>query len=302
EARPQPPLECFKGMRAIIVGHNSTIRGILESQSRTFGLDVTSLGDAAAALEELRQAAFQNRPYRIGLLDMGLRGMDGLQLARAIRAESGLPSIHLVLLGSMSQRSQVAYASSTEFQGCLIKPIRESKLLECLRASVPTASASAPESAAAIPLSVIRSLVSAGVKSRPRILLVEDNIVNQRVALKMLERVGAVVDIACNGLEAIAAFEANTYEAVLMDCQMPELDGYAATNAIRRREKAVGVRVPIIALTANALEGDRERCIAAGMDDFLSKPFKAEDLTLMIQRWVYGDALPNPECPAQSTG
>jgi CheY-like chemotaxis protein len=243
---------------------------------------VVSVDGSISALRELQEAAKNGLRYEIGLIDMGMPDMDGFQLARAIRADPALADMKLVLLTSMLQRSQVSDVSSVGFNAFLVKPIHEAKLLECVQAVIANHrvdARKAPER-----LVTPESLSATARRQRPRVLLAEDNAVNRKVAVRMLERFGCNVDVAANGQEAVEACQGKTYALILMDCQMPDLDGLAATRMIREMENAK--RTPIIALTAHALPGDRERCIEAGMDDHVPKPIKSEDLARALARWL----------------
>jgi len=190
--------------------------------------------------------------------------------------------MRLVLTSARFHHAPVADWREAGFQGCLFKPFRESRLVECLKSVYADAS-----HAKARPrdLESIESLVETRAILRPRVLLVEDNLVNQKVAARMLERLGASVDVASNGRDAVALVERQRYSIVLMDCQMPDIDGFAATEAIRASEAQRGTHVPIVALTANAMLGDRDRCIASGMDDYVAKPVKLADLARILNRW-----------------
>ncbi len=284
DAQPSIEVSNLAGVRTLIVDDNATNRRILEIQTRSWGMCPTSVEDGTAALDELRRAAARSQPYGLGLLDMGMPGMDGFQLARAIRADSALEGTKLVLLSSMLQRSRVSEVAPAGFQGFLTKPLREAKLLECLHAVLAGQVPKGYE--APSPLITIESLSDTARRRRPRVLLAEDNAVNLKVAVRMLEKMGCNVDIAVNGHEAVKACSRSTYAVILMDCQMPDLDGFAATRAIRLSETGSDRHVPIIALTAHALPGDREQCLEAGMDDYLPKPIKAQELARVLARWL----------------
>jgi PAS domain S-box-containing protein len=275
----------LQDVRTLIVDDNATNRRILELQTTRFGLSSRSMVDGRSALIELKRAADAGEPYELALLDMGMPDMSGLELARAVRGDPRLAAIRLVVLSSLSERACIEDFPAAMFQACLGKPFRESKLLECLYAVFADRAGPMP-SASTVRQTPIGLLMGTGLRRRLRVLLAEDNLVNQKVAVRMLERLGVAVDVAGNGLEAVAAAARSRYALILMDCQMPELDGFGATAAIRRAETESGDHVPIVALTANAMQGDREHCLEAGMDGYLTKPMKFDDLAIALQRWA----------------
>jgi signal transduction histidine kinase/DNA-binding response OmpR family regulator len=281
-ASERPSHDGWRGARTLIVQHHATHRSALEVLAERCGLKATSAVDAASALRELERAAHDGAPYDLGLLDAHLTGMDGVALGRAIRNDARLSAMRLVLTSSRFHHAPVADWREAGFQGCLFKPFRESRLVECLKSVYADASRA---NARPRDLESIESLVETRAILRPRVLLVEDNLVNQKVAARMLERLGASVDVASNGRDAVALVERQRYSIVLMDCQMPDIDGFAATEAIRASEAQRGTHVPIVALTANAMLGDRDRCIASGMDDYVAKPVKLADLARILNRW-----------------
>jgi PAS domain S-box-containing protein len=287
------------GLRTLIVDDNATNRRILELQMTRFGLVPRSMVNGQSALLELKRAADAGEAYDLGLIDTCLTDLAAKELVRVIRADPRLASIRLVGMSSMIERSQEADHLAQGFRASLRKPFRESKLLECLYGVFADRAAPAPIVPSVIP-SGMASLMATGLRRRLRLLLAEDNLVNQKVAVRMLERLGVAVDVAGNGLEAVGAATRTRYALVLMDCQMPELDGFDATAAIRRAEAVTGDHVPIIALTANAMHGDRERCLMAGMDDYITKPMKMEDLSLALKRWT-NDASCAPASPRGAT-
>jgi two-component system, sensor histidine kinase and response regulator len=214
-------------------------------------------------------------------------------LARAIKADPLLSRTPLVLLTSVAHRGSAGEAEHAGFSAFLLKPIRQSQLYDCIATVIGAAS-----EPAAPRLITGETLRDAPAAIRARVLLAEDNVVNQRVAVRMLEKLGCRVDVATNGLEAVEASGRIGYHCIFMDCQMPDMDGYEATAAIRQREAQTGGRVPIIAMTANALESDRERCLGAGMDDYVSKPVQPKQLATTVEKWVAGGATPRRPTPA----
>jgi two-component system sensor histidine kinase/response regulator len=277
------------GLRALIVDDNSSNRDILARHLNSWGVEVVAKESSADALAVLD--ADEGPRFDFALLDDQMPGMDGIQLAKRIRDDSRLAALRLIMLTTRDH-----YENNSEtvqlFAAILTKPLRRSQLLNCVtRAMTAAPDAGLEETAirSALPATAARTFV-------PKILLVEDNPVNREVAVGMLESLGCVAHAAENGWLALEAVNNDAYDAVLMDCQMPVMDGLTATTELRRREQnAGGARLPIIALTANAMEGDRERCLAAGMDDFLSKPFSQQQLATLLKRWLALHVLPESE-------
>jgi two-component system sensor histidine kinase/response regulator len=277
------------GVRALIVDDNASNREILQQHLQSWGVEVVAVETSAAALAALTAA--DGAPFDLALVDDQMPGMDGIQLAKVIRQDSRWSALRLILQSTRDDHDSSS-ESSRLFAAILTKPLRRSQLFGCVSRVMtmqpkpvmdPSAAGSGPA-------------VSAARAVGPKILLVEDNPVNREVAVGMLESLGCVTDAAENGRLAIEAMNVATYDAVLMDCQMPVMDGLTATGEIRRREHTSGAaRVPIIALTANAMEGDRERCLAAGMDDFLSKPFTQQQLATLLRRWLALRTLPESD-------
>ncbi len=287
------PLEDLTGLRVLIVEDNPTNRAILQNQVSGWGMSDGSAERGAQALDMLRAAAARNAPYDLAIIDMKMPGMDGVELARAIKADPALFGVPLIMLSSILSPGETASAREAGIVTHLSKPVRPTDLLRAIaQAAGVSQHASQP--------------AAAGEERRridARVLLVEDSAVNQEVALAMLKSVGCEVRLAENGREAVAAVHDGRFDLILMDCQMPEMDGFEATAAIRKLEvarAAPGARVPIIALTANVLGGDRERCLAAGMDDYLAKPFKQEQLWSVLAKWITGT--PDAPAPTSVTG
>jgi CheY-like chemotaxis protein/HPt (histidine-containing phosphotransfer) domain-containing protein len=239
------------------------------------------------ALERLRSAAAQDAPYELVILDMRMPGMNGLELARAITDEPRLGAPRLILLTSMGTRSRDQAIQEAGIDAWLTKPVRQSPLYDSI-ATVMGHAAAAVEPEVAHP-----SLLPAPARFRARILVVEDNAVNQKVAVRLLEKLGYRADVAASGHEALEALARRAYALVLMDCQMPEMDGFEATAAIRQAE-GTARHTPIVAMTANAMAGDRERCLAVGMDDYVSKPVQPRELAATLKRWVPASAPAEP--------
>jgi two-component system sensor histidine kinase/response regulator len=287
---PLPPMNSV-GLRALIVDDNASNREILRQHLQSWGVEVVAAESGAAALAAL--SAEDGATFDLGLVDEQMPGMDGLQLAKLIRQEPRWSSLRLILLSKRDDHDGGS-ESSQYFSAMLAKPLRRSQVLGCVTRVMTMQPGAAMDGAPAGSASAVHA--SAARTVGPSILLVEDNPVNREVAVGMLESLGCATDTAENGWMALKAMNAATYDAVLMDCQMPVMDGLAATGEIRRREQSSGAaRVPIIALTANAMEGDRERCLAAGMDDFLSKPFTQQQLATLLRRWLALRVLPETE-------
>jgi CheY-like chemotaxis protein len=276
------PLESSKltDTKLLIVEDNDTNRDILQNYALSWGMSVDAVSNALSALDLLRKAACIQTPYDLVIIDMKMAGMNGLELGQRIKADPELAHIPLVMLTSTLFKGEAAEAKKTGFAAYLIKPIRKTDLYQCLLSALVSDSSLPATKNADTPRIASTSLAA-------HILLAEDNPVNQEVATAMLQSFGCSVDIAQNGREALEAIELKPYDLVLMDCMMPEMDGYAATAEIRRRQSAGHLpHFPIIALTANAIEGDREKCLIAGMSDYLAKPFRAESLLSLIKLWT----------------
>jgi signal transduction histidine kinase/CheY-like chemotaxis protein/HPt (histidine-containing phosphotransfer) domain-containing protein len=282
ETRPRSELQ---GRTVCIVDDNATNRLILENHCAGWGLQVISASDGRQALDLLTG---RGRSCDLVILDLQMPGMSGTQLARAIKADPMLSGIPLVLITSVGVRGDAEHARVAGISAYLVKPVRQSLLRQCLETLVgrSVATESRPS------LVTRHTLREAETASRAKVLVAEDNVVNQKVTVRMLEKIGYTADVVSDGHEALHAIFHTAYSAVLMDGQMPKMDGFDATRAIRERERQAdpgGTRAPhivIIAMTANALEGDRDKCLNAGMDDYLSKPVKLDQLSAMLDRWI----------------
>ena len=275
----------LRGVRVLIVDDNGTSRKILRHQLSSLGMRAEEVTGAEEALLLLRHEALTADPFRIALLDMQMPGMNGLDLAREITADGTLKTLRLMLLTSSGPES-VRAAQASGVSTCLMKPVRANTLQRFLEqiVSVPGDTPSRqPEASIPYP-DVINAAETARARLFKRALVAEDNPVNQLVAKKMLERIGCRADVAANGKEAVDAVRTVPYDVVFMDCQMPEMDGYEATRHIRTLEGSAG-KTLVIAMTANALLGDREKCIASGMDDYLSKPVTQVALETVLEKW-----------------
>jgi CheY-like chemotaxis protein/HPt (histidine-containing phosphotransfer) domain-containing protein len=243
----------------------------------------------------MRQAAQEGLAFEAALVDMHMPGMSGEELGRTIKQDAEFAATHLILMTSFGQRGDGARMEQAGFSGYLTKPLRQTQLHECL------ALVMGREAPAAGSRGIItRHTIAESTRRSERILMVEDNVTNQKVAMAMLQKLGWRADVAENGLEAVRALRNIPYDLVLMDCQMPEMDGFTATRLIRAQSSGVrNPRVPVVAMTANAMQGDRERCLAAGMDDYIAKPIQAEELAKKIEHWLHEAGRgQNPDNPA----
>ncbi len=273
---PRLPLE-MRDLRVLAVDDVDTNLEILRDQFQNWGLSLTTASCAADALQLMQDATTLKRPFGLAILDCMMPGTDGLQLAQAIRSDARLTATPLLMLTSLDSTLGEPEVARLNLAGCLTKPIRQSRLYDAILQAIShgkqaalhtTTPATIPESSGLSPL------------QGRRVLVTDDNEINQLVAIETLHNVGMQTATASNGREAFEAVQRERFDLVLMDCEMPELDGFAATAAIRQWEKQQGVArpVPIIALTANAIEGDRQRCLAAGMNAYVTKPLDRQKL------------------------
>lgn len=273
-------IENIEKLRVLVVDDNATNRKILSHQLGSWGMIHREAESGPLALDLLKSAAADGAPYDLAILDLLMPGMDGFELARAIKADPRIAGVSLILLTSSGVRGDGTTARAAGIAAYLTKPIRQSQLFDCLTIVVSNCSNSC--AVIAPPLVTKHTLKEANRMSDKLILLAEDNIVNQKVAVRQLQKLGYRADAVANGREALEALSRISYDLVFMDCQMPEMDGYQATTEIRRRE-ATTKHTPIVAMTAHALAGDRERSIAAGMDDHITKPVKLEELARVLK-------------------
>ena len=272
------------GLHVLVVDDNSTNRMILEHQTRAWRMRCQCARNAAEALTALTREAAAD-PFSLAILDLQMPDMDGLALARAIKSNPAIAGTPLLMLTSQGEPLDAETLRSTGIAASLVKPVRQSRLLDLIT----TVLENAPPLRSAAMDGRAASLVSPSSAAGLRILLAEDNAINQKVALGLLATFGYKATVAVDGKQVLAACDRERYDIILMDCQMPEMDGYEATRQLRLRERALGTppqfRLYIIAITASAMQGDRERCIEAGMDDYVSKPVEESDLTAAFERW-----------------
>lgn len=269
----------LKGRKLLIVDDNEIIRLLLKNYTRSWGITVDDLQSASMDLESIFKTD-RDMAYDVIIIDMNLKGMTGMELAKHIKANPKMANIPLILVTSTLYKTEAIEANQAGFTNYLLKPIRKADLLQCLVNSIQ-----------GIPSLRQELVLPERQNPKPssltaKILLAEDNRINQEVVQFMLESIGCLVDTVNNGEEALNAIANKEYDLVLMDCMMPEMDGYVATTEIKRRQTAGVLRpFPVIALTANAVEGDREKCLIAGMDDYLAKPFTVNDMIRVINTW-----------------
>jgi CheY-like chemotaxis protein len=260
------------GVPALIVDDNETNRKILAATLQYWRMPVTLVGGGAAAVAAVERSMQEGKPFRIVLLDSQMPGMDGFAVAERIRSSPAHIGTVIMMLTSGEQYGDAIRCRELGISLYLIKPILRSELQRAML------NALAGREVSVAPGPQVKRVETVRPTRRLRILVAEDNAVNQRLALQLLERQGHHADIVWNGREAVAAVAAMNFDLVLMDVQMPEMDGLEATAAIRKMETGTGKHVPIIALTAHAMKGDRERCLAAGMDGYITKPIRPEEL------------------------
>lgn len=271
--------ESLGQLRTLIVDDNHTNQRILSHQLDSWQMRHDIAADGIEALELLKQAQLSNHSYDLMLLDMMMPGMDGMEVASVVKNGECYGNPKIIMLTSASVSCTDESIEEQVLQACISKPVRKNVLFDNIRKLFGQPGDEPPAT----------DTLSRPMVQTPRedvlILVAEDNRVNQKVAMGMLKKFGFIADIANDGIEAVAAVQSKSYDLVFMDVQMPNLDGYAATRKIRARGGKLG-RLPIIAMTANAMQGDREKCLAVGMDDYISKPLKRESLEQMLESWL----------------
>ncbi len=288
-AAPPSPISWtrLRGRRILLVDQNKTTRHALQQQLATHGMDCTGTQSGPQAFEVARAASAMQKPFDLALIELHLPEMDGFQTATRLKNDPATAATRVVILTTVGRRGDGTTAQTLGIDAYLTKPLRQTQLLDCLGLLLGNpAPAEAPDQAAAPPLITRHRLAEAQTSTITRLLLVEDNPVNQKVACKMLEKLGCRVDVAGNGQEAVAAHQRAPYPLIFMDCQMPEMDGFEATALIRKMEGRT-THTPIIAMTANAMAGDREQCLAAGMDDYVAKPIRPNNLQTILDTWLH---------------
>jgi signal transduction histidine kinase/CheY-like chemotaxis protein len=282
------PIADLRGLRAMIVDDNQVNRRVLHEQITNWQMRNGSYAGAAQALAALREAKATGDPYQMVLLDYQMPEMDGAALAAAIKADPWLSDTVVILLTSVGHWSEVRNMQGGCADACLVKPVRQSQLQNTLATawSKKLRGGLAARTNAVRENATLKSkLADSFAGARARVMVAEDNIVNQKVAVRMLERLGLRPDAVGNGREAVQLCAMLPYDLIFMDCQMPEMDGYTATAEIRKREGSSG-RVAIVAMTGDVTQGCREHCLAAGMDDYIAKPVRLDDMIEALQKWV----------------
>jgi signal transduction histidine kinase/DNA-binding response OmpR family regulator/HPt (histidine-containing phosphotransfer) domain-containing protein len=295
------PVVALDGLRALIVDDNAVNRRVLRELLARWRLRTDEVESGEAALAALRAAMVANDAYKIAIVDFHMPGMDGETLGRAIASEPELRDTTLILLSSVSVRGEGRRFREAGFAAALTKPVRASQLLDALTES--WIERAGGDVGARVEHPRHPAADARRGQLRLNVLVVEDNAINQQVASGMLGKLGCHVEVAGSGIEALERLRGHAYDVVFMDCEMPEMDGFEATAEIRRRQGAAP-RMPIVAMTAHAMEGDRERCLAAGMDDYVSKPLQASALEAVVRRWApaNGDAVRETRLPAERRG
>jgi signal transduction histidine kinase/CheY-like chemotaxis protein/HPt (histidine-containing phosphotransfer) domain-containing protein len=272
----------LKGIRALVVDDNPTNQVILRKMLENIGMRVTIASSGAECIDALLSGRDANDPFDLALLDMQMLSMDGEQTLQEIKSHPEIGSTVVIVLTSMGKRGDASRLEAMGCAGYLLKPIKQTQLYEAIAAVL--GRKDVPKKLNVSQL-VTRHTLAEKKRTGEWILLAEDNPVNQKLAVVMLQKAGYRVDVVENGLQAIDAWCSKPYRLILMDVQMPEMDGLEATHFIREHE-ATGQHIPIIAMTAHAMSGDRDRCLAAGMDDYLSKPLEREDVLETVEKWL----------------
>jgi two-component system, sensor histidine kinase and response regulator len=267
---PAEPLS-LHGVRVLIVDDNATNRKILVEMLHSWKMQPIAVEDGYAALNCLEEGEAAGQPFELAIIDFQMPGIDGLTLSEQIRTNPRIAATRLVILTSAGHRGEASRCSRLGVDGYLIKPAKQSVLLETLCRALGNSKSS---------IATVRKR-SESISAEGRalnILLAEDNPVNRKVATRILEKAGHNVTVACDGLRALETLDQGNFDLVFMDVQMPVMDGFEATSRIREKERATGSHIPIVAMTAHTMKGDRENCLAAGMDAYVSKPVHPDEL------------------------
>lgn len=263
----------LQGLKILVVDDNKLARTIIHDYVSSWKMSNDKVSNGFEAINLMNKSKSTN-PYDIAIIDMYMPEMNGIELAKAIKSDHELAKTKLILVSGYDMKDFKSEAEESGFEGFLTKPIRASQLMDCI--------SSVMNKEVLQKSRRINTTYSTLTKSDKKILLVEDNSANRKLAILLLKKFGYEVDAVTNGLEAVHAVTDKSYDLILMDCQMPEMDGFEATNILRLK----GCEIPIIAMTANAMQGDRERCIASGMDDYISKPVNPKQLMEMLNSWL----------------
>jgi CheY-like chemotaxis protein/HPt (histidine-containing phosphotransfer) domain-containing protein len=293
EEKPMVAGEDVKGKRVLIVDDNETNRLVLKEQLTSWRCRHQEVSGGTEALKVLRRAVVDNDPFEIAVIDMQMPEMDGETLGQKIKQDPDLKHTKLVMMTSLGQRGDARRFKAIGFAAYLTKPVKQSQFYNCLSMISGWQKEISEDRSSVL---VTRHSIAEYQKQKVRLLLAEDNEINQKVALGILKNFGYRTDVVSNGKDAVKAMEKVRYDMVLMDCQMPEMDGYAATGEIRNPQSNVlDHDVPIVAMTAHAMKGDREKCLAAGMDDYICKPVNPEKLLEVIEKRLAGLKVPQPD-------
>ena len=281
EIVPLPPTSSRRGQaaqvvgtRALIVDDNATNRRLLDEMLKNWSMEPVAASSASEALDYLRYAVRQGRPFQLVLTDINMPEADGFSLVQEMRADRELAATLVIVLTSGDRPGDMARGKELAIGGYLVKPVKQSELFDSIVAVLGVTSIESEKQAA--------TAAGTNVVPRLRILLAEDSLPNQKLAVGLLTKWGHTITVAGNGREAVAAWETQPFDLILMDVQMPELDGLQATALIRERERETGRHIPIIAMTAHAMKGDREQCLAAGMDGYVPKPIRVKELSAAL--------------------
>ncbi len=300
---PNRPRRAVPGdLRVLVVDDNAACRAALSTMLTSWNIEHEGASGGREALAAMRAASARGEPFRVAILDMQMPDTSGFALTEEIKADAALANTQIVIMHTVGRRGSSASWAEAGISGYITKPVKQSMLFDAIMdASTPKAQPrlglNAPRQPTFKTTTALSRLMmkpaAAQRFSSFRVLVAEDNMVNQKVAMRQLLNLGFRADAVANGKEVLDALSRIPYRLVFMDCQMPEMDGYEATRTIRGRAGSAA-KVTIVAMTANALEGDREACLAAGMDDYLSKPVKQEELERVLHRWVPAEAFPVP--------
>ena len=289
EGAAKVPEKSFRDLfnfRVLVVDDNASSREILRQQILAWRMQANSAASGAEALQILRAAVTEGKPFDLALVDVQMPEMNGLTLARAIKADPAIAGTRLILLTELNKRNNLERPRAEEITGCCFKPVRQSRLFACL--------ASALLGPATITRTSAKALIAPGSQQQPiRVLIAEDNVLNQKITSGQLKKLGYKADIVADGLAVLKALDCTHYDVIFMDCQMPEMDGYEATRRIRVRP-CDSPQPYIIAMTAHAMQGDREKCLAAGMNDYVSKPVQLKALAAALARGPLPEAKTGP--------
>jgi PAS domain S-box-containing protein len=295
----EPPPAELAGVRVLIVDDNATNREILVARLGFWGMRPEEAPEGPSGLQALYRALGQGDPFRLALVDLQMPGMDGETVGRAVRADPKLAETRLVMLASLGSRGDAMRFREIGFSGYATKPVRHEELKAILSQALTAAVAGEPRPI--VTRHTAREPLAGLAHRKARILLAEDNLTNQQVALGILLKLGLTADAVANGREALHALQAVPYDLVLMDVQMPEMDGLEATREIRARVSGC-CGIPIIAMTAHAMQGDRNRCLEAGMNDYLSKPISPRALMEALEKWLPKASAPELREPSSRSG